>query len=160
MTTVCMIVAATKEGIIGNGNALPWRIKEDLAFFKEKTMGYPVIMGRKTYESIGRLLPGRHNIILTRSKERIECAALLDGPRIPSYITAGKVFIIGGSEVYKAYEDQIDEIYLTEVGLTVEGDTRLPFPIEAPTWILQSAEYKQSSNGISLCFQHWIRNKE
>ena len=159
MTTVCMIVAATKEGIIGNGNALPWRIKEDLAYFKAKTLGYPVIMGRKTYESIGGPLPERYNVVLTRSQEPIEGVSLIHTPVIP-FVNTTKVFIIGGSEVYKAYEDRIDEIYLTEVGLTVEGDARLPFPIEAPTWILQSAEYKQSSKGVSLCFQHWMRNKE
>lgn len=159
MTEVCMIVAATKEGVIGTGNTLPWHIKEDLAFFKEKTMGYPVIQGRKTFASIGRPLPGRQNFVLTRSQEPIEGVTLLHEPVIPN-IKAKRVFIIGGSEVYKAYEDRIDEIFLTEVGLDVTGDASLPFPIEAPTWILQSAEFKVSSKGVSLCFQHWTRNKD
>lgn len=161
MVEVCMIVAATKNGVIGTNNGLPWHIPEDLAYFKAKTMGYPVIMGRKTYESMGkRLLPGRDNYILTRSKEPIEGATLLDSPVIPSDLTAGKVWIIGGSEVYKAYEDLIDEICLTVVNLDIEGDAHLPFPILSPTWDIVTAEYHRTKSGVVVCYQNWVRKKD
>jgi dihydrofolate reductase len=159
MTQVCMIVAANRDGIIGNQNKLPWYIPEDLAFFKRVTMGYPVIMGRKTFESIGRVLPGRANYVLTSRKEPIVGVALLNEPIIPPNLTEDKVFIIGGSEVYKAYESQIDRIYLTVVDLPVEGDARLPFAIELPKWRQVTAEYITTKEGVRLCFQNWFRSK-
>jgi dihydrofolate reductase len=158
--TISMIVAATKDGVIGNGNALPWHIPEDLAYFKRTTMGRPVVMGRKTFESIGRPLPGRENFVLTRNTTPIPGVTLIHEPQLPSHLNGKRVFIIGGSEVYKAFEDRIDEIYLTEVGLTVEGDARLPFEIKAPVWNQYSAEYVCTKQGISLCFQQWTRNKD
>jgi dihydrofolate reductase len=157
--TINMIVAATPAGVIGQGNALPWHCPEDLAFFKRTTMGCPVVMGRKTYASIGRPLPGRENYVLTRNTTPIDGVTLLHEPHLPSHLNGKQVFIIGGSEVYKAFEDRIDEIYLTVVGLDVEGDAFLPFAIEAPVWNLQSAEHVCTKQGISLCFQHWTRNK-
>lgn len=157
--TISMIVAATPSGVIGQGNTLPWHCPEDLAFFKRTTMGRPVVMGRKTFESIGRPLPGRENYVLTRNPNPIPWVTMLHEPQLPSHLNGKHVFIIGGSEVYKAFEDRIDEIYLTVVSLDVEGDARLPFAIEAPVWNLQSAEDVCTKQGISLCFQHWTRNQ-
>lgn len=159
MTQVCMIVAANKEGIIGKGNQLPWYIPEDLAYFKRVTMGCPVIMGRKTFESIGRVLPGRQNIVLTNRKEPIVGVTVINEPIVPANLTEEKVFIIGGAEVYKAYEHLIDRIYLTVVDLPVEGDARLPFEIQSPKWIPLSSEYLTTRDGTRLCFQQWFRSK-
>lgn len=152
---VCMIVAANKEGVIGIENKLPWHVPEDLQFFKYTTMGFPVIMGRLTYESIGKPLPGRPNYVLTRRKESIGGVTLLNEPKVPS--GHSRVFIIGGSEVYKAYEDKIDVIYLTVINAPVAGDAFLPFKIQNPTWVLQDATYKKSASGTGMCFQTWVR---
>ena len=159
MTEVCMIVAATREGVIGNGNKLPWNIPEDLAYFKRTTMGHPVIMGRKTYESIGRPLPGRPNYVLTSDPTPIPGVTLLERAELPCELIGRRVFIIGGAQVYRAFEDRIDEIYLTEISLKVEGDTKLPFNICKPTWIINSAEYLRTEGGEVICFQNWSRNK-
>lgn len=159
MTQICMIVAANKQGIIGKQNQLPWYIPEDLAYFKRVTMGCPVIMGRKTFESIGRVLPGRANYVLTSRTEPIVGVALLNEPIIPPNLTEDRVFIIGGSEVYKAYESQIERIYLTVVDLPVEGDASLPFPIQSPKWMLTTSEYITTKEGVRLCFQQWFRSK-
>ena len=135
MTKLAIIVAMGKESrIIGRSNGLPWRIPGDMKFFKATTMGKPIIMGRKTYESIGRPLPGRTNIVVTRDAnwlaEGVETfntldAAITRGRDIAKRDGVKEVCIIGGAEIYKQALAQTDVIYLTEVLGEVTGDTVL-----------------------------------
>lgn len=123
------IVAMTPSRVIGKDGTLPWHLPEDLAFFKRTTLDHPVVMGRKTYESIGRPLPRRRNIVLTRDPswtapgvEAIRCPedlfSLSDlGPR---------VFVIGGSEVYAAFLPVLEELLISHLFEEHEGDTRFP----------------------------------
>jgi dihydrofolate reductase len=122
-----MVIARAQNGVIGKDGALPWRIPADLKRFKALTMGAPIIMGRKTFESLLGLLPGRQHIVLTRGDWRADGAdvahsvddaiELADGPRVS---------IIGGAEIYRLFEPLADRVELTEVHGSPEGDTVQP----------------------------------
>ncbi len=122
------IVAVASNGVIGRDGGLPWRLPADLKHFKALTLGHGLLMGRRTWESIGRPLPGRRSLVLTRSAgwqaEGAEAVASMDEARalLPQSQT---LFIIGGAEVYQACWPRVDRIELTEVHAEVEGDTRL-----------------------------------
>jgi len=123
------IVAMTSDRIIGRDGTLPWHLPEDLAFFKRTTSGHPIVMGRKTYESIGRPLPKRRNIVLTR--DRNWSAPGVETIHDPADLTTldglnGTVFIIGGAEVYSAFLDLTDELLVSRVHENFPGDTRFP----------------------------------
>lgn len=123
------IVAMSPDRVIGNKGALPWHLPGDLAFFKRTTAGHPVVMGRKTYESIGRPLPGRRNIVLTRdpdwSSPGIEVVHRPeDLDELPGL--DGRVFIIGGSEVYALFLPLLEDLLASHVHGAYEGDTRFP----------------------------------
>ncbi len=111
--------------LIGRDGSLPWHLPEDLAFFKKTTLGHPILMGRKTFESIGRPLPKRRNIVLTRDKtwshEGVETIHSPD--EIPA--STETIHVIGGAEIYKALADRIDEWLVSHVKETHEGDTYL-----------------------------------
>jgi dihydrofolate reductase len=119
----------TPERVIGRAGGLPWHLPEDLAFFKRTTSGHPIVMGRKTYESIGRPLPKRRNIVLTRDTawsadgvEVITSPEDLSGlPRLE-----GRVFIIGGAEIYAAFMPALDDLLVSHVFEAYEGDTHFP----------------------------------
>lgn len=156
---VAMIVAMTHNGAIGYKGHLPWEkeleggsIPEDMRFFRNTTLNHSVIMGRKTYESIGGLLDQRQNYILTRNKHFIPNATVLRDPVIPAS-SGGKVFIIGGAEVYKAYQNKINTIYLTTVKKTFPGDTFIPFDIASLGWRVEKYEDVKSKTGIDLNFK-------
>jgi dihydrofolate reductase len=127
---ISFVVAVARNGVIGREGGLPWHISSDLKRFKEITMGKPVVMGRKTWESLPRKpLPGRRNIVITQQKgylaegadvaERPEAALLL----VPD---APEVAVIGGGEIYRLFWPLVDRLYLTEVDLSVAGDTYFP----------------------------------
>lgn len=123
------IVATDLNNGIGYQNKLLWHMPSDLKFFKQATMGCPVIMGRKTYESIGRLLPGRKNLIVTRnSNYRVEGAEIHNDLKaaIESCASVDKVFIIGGSEIYNQSMGLINELYRTLVKHQFEADAHFP----------------------------------
>lgn len=123
------IVAMTPERIIGHAGALPWHLPEDLAFFKKTTSGFPIIMGRKTFDSIGRALPKRRNIVLTRDENwSAEDVEVIHSPEeLFALAELGKqAFIIGGSEVYKAFMDLTDEMIVSHVTHDYPGDTIFP----------------------------------
>jgi dihydrofolate reductase len=124
-----IIVAMDRNRVIGKGDALPWHISDDLKYFKRVTMGKPIVMGRKTHESIGRPLPGRENIILTRDKnyQAEGCTVLHSIEEISEHCkNIEEVMITGGSEIYKHTFDKASRLYLTEVHAEVEGDTYFP----------------------------------
>ena len=127
--TLAAIVAMTPERIIGRDNTLPWHFPEDLKFFKRTTNGYPVVMGRKTFESIGRPLPQRQNIVLTRdrgwSAEGVEVIHSKEG-LADIELCKKRVFIMGGAEIYSLFLADLDELFVSWVYQTHEGDTTFP----------------------------------
>lgn len=129
---ISIIVARTLNHVIGKDNAMPWHLPVDLAWFRANTVGKPVIMGRKTYESIGRLLPKRPNIILSRSgfaaegaysAESLEQAVSL----AKSFTNVGEIMIIGGGELFKQAMPIAEKLYLTEIQANIDGDTFFEF---------------------------------
>jgi dihydrofolate reductase len=149
---VSIIAAMDRNRLIGNNNQLPWHLPADLAHFKAVTMGKPVIMGRKTYESIGRPLPGRTNIVLTRSAdfqpEGVLVAASLE-KALETVVAEDEVMIIGGSSVYEHALPLADRLYLTCVENSYQGDAWFPdFDIEE--WqLIASEEHRADAKNSS-----------
>lgn len=124
-----LVVAMSRNRVIGRDNRLPWRLPADLAFFKRVTMGHPVIMGRRTYESIGKPLPGRLNIVVSGNPDYSAPGCTVVHSMEEAYRAAGdaeEVSIIGGSAIFEAALPAADRIYLTEVDAEVEGDVYFP----------------------------------
>ena len=120
-----------RSKIIGINNSLPWNIPEDLKNFKRLTMGHPVIMGRKTFDSIGKPLPGRFNIVISRNKNlSLPCAvvahSLDEAIEIAKQQNPTEVFVIGGAQIYKKALPKADKMYITEVRINVKGDAKFP----------------------------------
>ena len=147
---LAQIVAVARNGVIGRNNQLPWYLPEDLKYFKRTTMGKPIIMGRKTFDSIGKPLPGRTNIVITRNPDfaatgckvvatldaavdMAESICLLEGQE--------EAVIIGGSEIYRLSLPEIQRLYLTEVHADVEGDTHFPELDKAQWQEVSRADY-------------------
>jgi dihydrofolate reductase len=139
---IVLIAAAAENGVIGRDNRIPWRLKSDMQRLKAITLGKPVVMGRKTFESLPRPLPGRTNIVVTRDKtyrasgavvtnsfEQAQAVALGDALRR----FATEIAIIGGAEIYARWMDAADILDITEVHADIEGDTRFP-AIDARQW--------------------------
>jgi dihydrofolate reductase len=126
---ISIIAAMDRNQLIGNNNQLPWHLPADFAHFKAVTMGKPIIMGRKTYESIGKPLPGRTNIVLSRDAsthfEGVECVTSFDDA-VKVVSGAEEVMVIGGSTIYQMLMPQIDRMYLTYVDAEFEGDAWFP----------------------------------
>jgi len=122
---ISVIAALAKNRVIGIENRLPWRLPEDLAHFKALTLGHPILMGRKTFESLGRPLPGRTNIVITRNPNYCKDGCLV-ADSIPAAIAlckdADEVFFIGGADLYTQAIPLADRLYLTEVDIEAEGD--------------------------------------
>lgn len=127
---ISIIVAMAENHAIGKDNQLLWHIPEDLQRFKKITMGHPIIMGRKTFESIGKVLPGRRNIIITRQKDyQVEGATVCHNPEeaLKACLDAEEVFIIGGTEIYQMFLPRVDRIYLTQIHESyLDADTFFP----------------------------------
>jgi dihydrofolate reductase len=127
---IAVIAARDRNGVIGRDNAMPWRLRDDLQLFKKRTLGHPVIMGRKTWESLGRPLPGRLNIVISRQATLHAPGALVVDSfesAVQACAGADTVFIIGGQQIYAQALPHADLLYLTEVDTSVEnGDTYFP----------------------------------
>ena len=132
---ISMIVARSRNHVIGRDNQMPWKISADLQFFKRVTMGHPVIMGRKTWESIGRPLPGRRNIVVSRNTSYEPTGAELAGSldeALNQLSGAPRVFVIGGEQLFKQAFDKADRLYITEIDIDIEGgDTFFEVPNES-----------------------------
>ena len=133
---VSLLVAATENGVIGRDNGMPWHLPDDLRHFKSLTLGKPVLMGRRTFDSIGRPLPGRTNLVLTRTAgwavPGVTAVPDLDAAlRVAG--AAAELVIAGGAQVYALALPRASRIYLTRIHAVIEGDTRLP-DLELSSW--------------------------
>lgn len=125
---ISLIAAMAAGRVIGNDNVMPWHLPADLAWFKKNTINKPVIMGRKTYESIGRPLPGRKNIILTRNRgsdERVTWVNSIDDALLAAQ-GAEEAMIIGGGNIYRQFLPLAQRLYLTHIEAQLQGDTHFP----------------------------------
>ncbi len=156
---ISLIAAMAENGVIGRGNAIPWDLPADLKRFREITMGHPVVMGRKTFESIGGPLPGRKTVILTRRGEyRAKGCMVVHSLREALDACAGssEVFICGGGEVYREALSLASRIHLTVVHLKVDGDTFFP---EIPDDFTEVAREEMTGEPISCTFILYERRR-
>jgi dihydrofolate reductase len=150
-----LIAAVAANGVIGTSNALPWHLAEDLKRFKALTLGHPVIMGRKTYQSIGRPLPGRRNLIVTRNPafkaDGCETMASLAAAVAACKGITDEIFIIGGAQIYAEALPFADRLYLTEIEREFDGDARFP-TLEKNRWKVVSREKQTTAGGLEFAF--------
>ena len=166
MISISIIVAHASNYVIGKNGKLPWYIPADLKYFKELTYGCPIIMGRKTFESIGRPLPGRHNIIITRNNKyrSHDCvvmfdiqAALTEAADFAEKNGKSDIFIIGGAEVYKQAMDYADKAYITEVHADFDGDAVFD-ALNPINWQEISRDY-HANEGTDLPYSYVVLHK-
>lgn len=152
-----LIVAVARNNAIGKKNELLWHISEDLKYFKRKTMNHPVIMGRKTFESIGRPLPGRRNIVVTRRRQEIPGTELLHSVEEAAAMAKGSAeefFVIGGGELFRQAFPQADRLYITRIEAdALEADTFFP-AVDGTEWKIleESPEMHDEENGLDFRF--------
>lgn len=142
--TLSMIVAMTRDGVIGRDNDMPWHLPADLAYFKQTTLGKPVVMGRNTYVSIGRPLPGRRNVIVSRALDEAPAGTeLVPSPEAALALLsdAEEVMVMGGGQLYAALLPLAQRLYITRIDASIEGDTRFP-EIDAQAWKVVSEEVR------------------
>jgi len=126
---IVIVAALARNGVIGRDNGLPWRLKADLQHFRALTMGHPILMGRNTWESLGRPLPGRRNMVVTRDPQfRADGAETFASPEaaIAAAADAERIFVIGGAQLYANMLARAERLVLTEVWADVEGDAHFP----------------------------------
>ena len=154
LPVISMIVARSRNHVIGRDNQMPWKISADLQFFKRVTMGYPVIMGRKTWESIGRPLPGRRNIVVSRNQDYepkgAELASSLD-EALSQLNESQRVFVIGGEQLFKQAFAKADRLYITEIEMDVEGGDTF-FEVPDPSEWKEVERTPGSENDIQFHF--------
>lgn len=157
-----LVAAVARNGIIGRDNTLPWRLPEDLRRFKALTIGHPIVMGRKTWESLGRPLPGRHNIVVTR-----DAAYRADGATVVNSLEdalrmladAGELFVIGGAEIYSLALPLADCLQLTELDADFNGDTHFP-ALDHTVWRETTRERHHADAGFDYAFVTYERSTQ
>ncbi len=161
---ITLVVAMGLNREIGVDNQLPWHLPKDLKHFKEITSGHPIIMGRKTYESIGKPLPNRTNIVISRKKDWFEEGILIVGS-IKEAIKFGQkidedIFIIGGGNIFEQTMDIADKLEVTEIKTNIEADTFFP-KIDPKIWTKtdEICHEKDEKNNFDFCFQTFQRGK-
>ena len=154
-----VIVAVAKNGVIGQNNTLPWHLPEDLKRFRALTTGHHIVMGRKTYESLGRLLPGRTTVIVTRNHDyRVEGALMAYSLEAALALCNGddEVFLIGGAELYQDGLKLANKLYLTEIDIEVTGDAFLP-KFDLTVWQETAREAHTSAQGLAFSYITYTR---
>lgn len=140
---ISIVVAVSENGVIGTDNQLPWRLPDDLKHFKTLTMGKAIIMGRKTFESIGKPLPGRHNIVISRTPG-LELPGCTVATSIDAALQAAgdvsEVVLGGGGNLYAQMMDRVEVIHLTRVHTVIAGDVKFPV-LDPKKWVLESEEF-------------------
>ncbi|HUX85161.1 MAG TPA: dihydrofolate reductase [Chitinophagaceae bacterium] len=161
--TLSAIAAASSNDVIGLGNRLPWKLPADLRYFKNVTWGMPVIMGRKTYESVDCPLPGRINIVVTSNREwkrdQVQVAPNVEAAiRLAREARTREIFIAGGAAIFREAFDLLDRIYLTRINARLEGDAFFP-PIPESEWALKKDDPfpADDKNPYDYSFQVWER---
>ena len=155
---ISLIVALAENGVIGRAGQIPWHLSADLRRFKQLTIGHHLIMGRKTFESIGRLLPGRTTVVLSRQDDFAPPGALIahdlqQALQRSESADEDEAFIVGGAEVYRQALDLADRLYVTRVHARIEGDVRFPeFDESAWTVVEQSDHPSDSANDYESSF--------
>ena len=157
---ISIIVAASENNVIGREGELPWRLSDDLRRFKAITLGKPVVMGRKTWESIGRPLPGRDNIVISRQPgfEARGCQVVAStNEAVAAAAGADEIMVIGGSEIYALFLPEAGRVYLTRVHTEIEGDAF--FCELGEEWALVSNEYLAADdrNEFDVSFRTYER---
>ena len=156
---VTLIVAVADNGVIGRANSLPWHLPEDLKRFKRLTMGKPMIMGRKTFESIGKPLPGRLNIVVTRDtnyrREGVEVVSGMD-EALEAAAGAPEVMVIGGAELFRAFLPRAGRLHLTRVHGKIEGDVVWP-ALDMRQWEVIERERHEADerHAYAMTFEVW-----
>lgn len=157
------ITAVGENQAIGWKNQLPWHMPADMRYFKNTTWGHPVIMGRKTYASFGKALPGRENIVVTRSKsfhvgDAVVCHSLQEAIEAAKRFDSEEVFILGGAEIYAQSLPMLDRVYLTRIESSFKADAFFPL-LDPAAWVLRSerAYPADSRNPHAYRFQVWER---
>ncbi|QBF82270.1 type 3 dihydrofolate reductase [Shewanella maritima] len=156
---IAMIAAMANNRVIGKDNQMPWHLPEDLRHFKAMTMSKPVVMGRKTFESIGRPLPGRHNIVITRQQDyQAEGITVVSSVDEAFALTqdVDEVVIIGGGQLYAELLPRAEVLYLTQINLEVEGDTYFP-DWDDGSWQNENSETATSDKGLQYTFNTFIK---
>lgn len=159
MKTLSLIVAFAKNNVIGLNNTLPWHLPEDLKRFKALTMGHHIIMGRKTYESLGRLLPGRTTVIVTRNKAyKIEGALIANSLEAAIALSKddAEPFLIGGAELYKVGLEYASKLYITQVHAEFAGDAFFA-DIDLNHWQLSEKKDHVSASGLEYSDLIYLR---
>ncbi|UQD52459.1 dihydrofolate reductase [Bacillus methanolicus] len=160
---ISLIWAMDENRVIGKDNKLPWHLPEDLKFFKRVTMGHPIVMGRKTHDSIGRNLPGRENIVITRKKDFQcdGCTILYSIQELINYAAKKneEVFVIGGAEIFKEILPFADKLYCTLIHNSFEGDTFFP-ELNMEEWQLVSQEKGIKDEKNPYDFEFLIFNRK
>ena len=154
MSNLSLIVAIAKNGVIGKDNTLPWHLPEDLKRFRALTTGHHIIMGRKTYESLGRLLPGRTTVIVTRNRDyHVEGALIAHSLADAAALCKAdpEAFIIGGAELYQQAFEVANKLYLTQIDLDVQGDAHFP-EFDKGEWQETSHEAHTSAQGLAFSY--------
>lgn len=159
--TISIIVAVSENGVIGKNNKLPWHLPKDTAFFKETTMGHCMVTGRNNYDSIGRPLPGRTMIVITRDKDFVAPGAIIVVGSIEEAIQKAtelekeEIFIIGGGEIYRQTLHLADKLYVTRVHESFEGDVFFP-QINEDEWLEVGALFvpvdEKNKYPFTFCF--------
>ncbi|MEW9798466.1 type 3 dihydrofolate reductase [Alteromonas sp. CYL-A6] len=150
---IAMIAAMADNRVIGKDNGMPWHLPADLKHFKQVTLGKPVIMGRKTYESIGKALPGRTNIVISRSTDfRPADAHIVASPDEALIFAqqhcsdADEIMVIGGGAIYQAMLNRAERLYLTFIDATIDGDTQFPDYTTVAQWQEVSSEQRDADD--------------
>lgn len=156
---LCVIAAMARNRVIGIHNTLPWRLPEDLKHFKALTMGHHIVMGRKTYESIGKPLPGRTTVIVTRDPS-YQVEGCVTATSINAAITAcgddAEIFFVGGAELYAQVLPRADRLYLTEIQADYEGDAWFP-EFDRSTWKETDRQAHVNDSGLAYHFVTYAR---
>jgi len=159
--TISLVVAAAENNAIGKNNQLLWHLPNDLKFFKNTTWGMPVIMGRKTFESVNKPLPGRFNIVITRqqgwkAESVVAAVGLQDALRKAAETNCKEAFIIGGGEIYKQSMEIADKIYITRVHAILDGDTFFPAIDETKWQLTHNQDFAaDEKHAFAYSFQTW-----
>ena len=156
-----LIAALDRRRAIGRGNALPWHLPDDFKHFKALTLGKPILMGRKTAQSLGRALPGRLNVVVSRTPDYAAPGAVLAGSLADALDKAGnegEIFVIGGADLYRQALPLAGRLYLTEIAADFDGDARFP-EIDPDEWPEVSRSRPVEENGLAYAFAVYQRTQ-